>query len=260
MIDYSNKILNMFLFNSIYDNYSKYIRNGIMERYKFLERLSELKLSVFSLHDAIVVLEKSNAYTSLYLNRLKRAGAITQIQRGTYALNTATFVEIATSIIKPSYMTMLSALYYHGLINQMQNVITIFNTRKSGNISITSNDGSYNIKFVKVKPSILFGYKRYEGKQAYAYVAEPEKALVDMLYMPTLCPLSYAADLIKDRVIKEEKLIEYAKRTGSQITVRRLDSLLAETGYDKYKEVEGYDINTHKRLNPNNKGRRRIHS
>ncbi len=191
----------------------------------FLKELNRLKRDVFTLREAAAILHKDNRYTSLYLQRMAKNNRIRHIIRGIYATVNATILDIACSMAAPSYVTMLTALHYHGLINQFPGTIVVFNSRISRHLHLRIDEGEYDIKFVRVKPSMLFGYRTIGGSTA---MADPEKAIIDALYMPALCPSEYIGLALKELVKRDgslDKLIEYVVRTRSKITTKRLKKI-----------------------------------
>jgi len=78
----------------------------------FIRELKTLMLPVFSLDDAERILNNKRNYVSVFLSRGIKKRDIFLIKKGIYAIPSSTYAEIATNIIKPSYITMAAALYF----------------------------------------------------------------------------------------------------------------------------------------------------
>jgi predicted transcriptional regulator of viral defense system len=132
----------------------------------------------------------------VYASRLVKKGLASRVVEGTISLTDDPFV-IATQLLEPSYVSLTSALYLNGLIRQVPSVtecVTTKNTRKFAELGI---------EYHRVHPALFFGYERLEKKGSYTFVATPEKALLDMVYLGRLPPHIFAevsGDLDRDRL------------------------------------------------------------
>ena len=86
--------------------------------------------------------------------------------------------KIATQIYYPSYISFESALSKYGIMNQGLYGLTLATTRHSKKITLAGTDCKYS----KLKDSLFFGFNLIGN----TYVAEPEKAFLDMLYLISL--------------------------------------------------------------------------
>ena len=192
---------------------------------EFTNKLVTLRMGVFSLDSAQRILGTSRAYTSLFISRNVAKGSLVLVKKGTYALPGSTYAEIASNVYTPSYMTMAAALYYSSAIDQFPNVIVAFSTLASRGMQFKNAYGNYSLRIVKVRSDVMFGFKRVKEASGFAYVAEPEKAIVDALYMPRYCPTSYVTSAINSKSIKMEKVLLYAKRINSKALLKRLHAI-----------------------------------
>ena len=191
-----------------------YVFRGIaMKTEEFNRILQTNGISVFSLEDASRIIGKPKHYTTVFLRRdriVKRAA------NGVYYTPDASNYEIASSIVEPSYVSLISALRFHNMTEQIPNTIYVLSSKRHSGISI---DGT-RMEFVKVKPSLMFGYKKIDGTM----VAEPEKAIVDMLYLGRF--EEYAEEAMESKVISREKLVGFAELAGRKSLVKRIEKLL----------------------------------
>ncbi|MCW6161549.1 MAG: hypothetical protein LVQ97_05175 [Candidatus Micrarchaeales archaeon] len=184
-----------------------------MKTEEFNRMLQRNGISVFSLEDASRIIGKPKHYTTVFLRRdriVKRAS------NGVYYTPDATSYEIASSIVEPSYVSLISALRFYNMTEQIPNTVYVLSSKRHGSIGI---DGT-RVEFVKVRPSLMYGYKKVDG----AMVAEPEKAIVDMLYLGRF--EEYAEEAMENKSISKEKLMGFAELTGKRSLVQHIERLL----------------------------------
>jgi predicted transcriptional regulator of viral defense system len=129
---------------------------------------------------------RSKDDVELQLSRWARSGNLIQLRRGLYALGeTYRKTEphpflIANSLVSPSYVSLQSALDFYNLIPEATRRVTSITTRRPG---VKRTDlGTYSFKHVKAE--FFFGYQRINlGGSQHAFVARPEKALLDLVYL-----------------------------------------------------------------------------
>ncbi|MBN2005198.1 MAG: hypothetical protein JXA21_17705 [Anaerolineae bacterium] len=120
------------------------------------------------------------------LSRWTAAGQLYQLRRGVYMLappfqkvKPHPFV-IANALVQPSYVSLQAALAHHGLIPDYTPVTTSVTTARPGRWETPL--GEYT--FRHIKSTWWRGYQRLEvSVSQYAWVATPEKALLDLVYL-----------------------------------------------------------------------------
>jgi len=78
------------------------------------------------------------------------------------------------------YVSFLTALHMHGIIEQIPRSITLASTAHSKNIKTAL--GTFIVH--RISPEYFFGFGWYKGTEKFL-IAEPEKALADSLYLFT---------------------------------------------------------------------------
>lgn len=110
-----------------------------------------------------------------------RAEKIIQLRRGLYALpqqNPHPFV-VANHLVPGSYVSLHMALAYYHLIPEHVAVVTSVTTQRPGKYENRFGRFSYR----HISPSLFFGIEyRLLADDEYAYVAMPEKALLDLIH------------------------------------------------------------------------------
>ena len=143
-------------------------------------RLLKLGVPAFQTSDAAAFLGIESAHASKLLARLAASGHLARLGRGRWGfpdlIDPLALPEYLTAPF-PSYVSLQSALYHHGMISQIPVVlyaVSIARTKKY----VT---GSGTVSVHHIDPSFFFGY-RTSGKGA-GKLATPEKALIDFLYL-----------------------------------------------------------------------------
>ena len=85
----------------------------------------------------------------------------------------------ANRIYHPSYVSMETALSYYGLIPEAVYTITAVSTLKTKSFDTPLGTFSYR----HVKPALFFGYRILDWKGFPIKMAEPEKVILDYLYL-----------------------------------------------------------------------------
>ena len=126
-----------------------------------------------------------------------RVGKIVQLRRGLYTAAPPYRSEhphsyvIANHLVRGSYISLHTALSYFDLIPEYVAVVTSVTTGRPG----TWRNLYGHFSFQHIQPALFFGFQyRQVTKTQWAYVATPEKALLDLIY---LTPDADNADYIR---------------------------------------------------------------
>lgn len=132
---------------------------------------------LFSLSDLVLLTGDRRSSLTVQLSRLVSSGIVERPARGWYAnpFSPPSDEEVAMIIRRPSYLSMEYALSRHGVLSQRAEVLTLVTTR----LPYTFRSGDTAFEYHQVKRSLFWGY-RAEGE---VLVAEPEKALLDLVYV-----------------------------------------------------------------------------
>lgn len=145
-----------------------------------LATLSAMQAPVFDTSDAAAHLGVDTAHASTVLARLAATRHVVRLRRGVWAfrdrVDPLALPEYLTSPF-PSYVSLHSALYLHGMIDQLPVVtyaVSLARTRR-----YTTPLGTVSIHHVD--PGFFFGFEN--AGSSGGRLATPEKALVDFLYL-----------------------------------------------------------------------------
>lgn len=153
-----------------------------MERMKprdvvLVQRLLDLNKPYLSPADLEKILGQKRPALYVTLNRLVEYGVLARLRQGVYqaALQTVDPARIANQLVYPSYLSFEAALARYVILSQVPYALTFATTHRTQKMCL----GDTLVEFRQLKGELFFGYT----VQAGLYVAEPEKALLDQLYM-----------------------------------------------------------------------------
>ena len=137
--------------------------------------------TVFSLNDIRLV---EPGFHIRRLNEWQSKGYIKKIIKEYYffaekSIHERVLFEIANRIYRPSYVSLETALSYYQLIPESVFGTTSISTRRTYNFRTVLGDFRYRT----VKPDLFWGYEIIPYEQSVYKIAEPEKAVLDYLYM-----------------------------------------------------------------------------
>lgn len=178
---------------------------------------------MFTFNDAVRASGKERAYVKIMLSRMVSRGTLHRAERGVYYSGKATALEIASSIVQPSYVSLTAALNYYGVTMQIPILTDVITSKRHRALDLW--DGT-RVTFRTVKREKMFGFHREAGNIS---IADPEKAFVDALYFmsPGAGEIGEAFETaMRKGVIDMGKMTEYARRMRSKALLKRLDTLM----------------------------------
>ena len=128
---------------------------------------------------------------------------------------------VASNIVFPSYISFVTAFSINQLIGQVIDRIVIVTSLKRRGTSFQE----YPIRFVSMKPRLIFGYKRIIRGGYRAFVAGSEKAVLDTLYLPRYGRLNQLPDIIREGA-DSDRLVEWCRQFAAEAVTRRTGYLL----------------------------------
>lgn len=150
-----------------------------MNQIEALRRLQQLGTPVFETRDASALLEVTPANANVILRRLADRNLITHLSRGRWLLGTSLSRFALPELIAapyPAYVSMQSALFHRGLIEQIPAVVYAATLGKPRRVSTPLG----TISFHRLPAELFFGYEiEADGSK----IATAEKALFDTLYL-----------------------------------------------------------------------------
>ncbi|MCX5715530.1 MAG: hypothetical protein NTV07_01450, partial [Candidatus Omnitrophica bacterium] len=167
---------------------------------------------------------KSEKETQIMRNQFKRwqeKGLVIKLKRGIYILNendrkiNPSRQFIANQLYAPSYVSLEYALNFYGIIPERVMEVTSITTKKTARFS----NGLGSFVYQRIKPSAFRGFKAVKDERGLTYLmAEPEKAIVDFLYLNLSTIKTLGKGVFKDSYrfqnigsLHQNKLKEFSK-------------------------------------------------
>jgi predicted transcriptional regulator of viral defense system len=154
-----------------------------MLRDPLVKHVRRLNRPVFTTREIAALSGKSLSATTQGLQYLAGQGLLLKVRRGLWAdtLDERLSVFAAVPFLvhgQRVYVSFVSALHLHGIVEQIPRVTTLASTAHAR--TIRTSLGSFRIH--RIAPSFFSGFDWYRGERSFL-IALPEKALVDSLYL-----------------------------------------------------------------------------
>jgi len=151
-----------------------------MSQIESLQRLRKLATPVLETRDAAAVLQVTHTHASTILRRLAHEGLIVHLSQGRWLTNAKISRLALPELISapwPAYVSLRSALYHHGMIEQIPAVIYAVTLSRPRRVQTPLG----TISFHRMPPELFNGFELTPGTDAK--IAIPEKALFDTLHL-----------------------------------------------------------------------------
>jgi len=196
---------------------------------------------IFSLKDVSKLIP---VFNRIQLDRWEKKGYLKKVKRGFYCFSTQDFTQdflfytankIYAPSYAPSYVSLEMALKHYGLIPEEIFQITSVSTKKGTRFETSLGHFSYR----HIKPSLYFGYRLLDFGQQKLLIAEPEKAVLDYLYVNP--KLKTADDFLGMRInadqfrthIDLEQFHQYLRVFDSKALSKRAELFLNTIQHDQ---------------------------
>ena len=150
-----------------------------MNQSEALQKIQQLGVTSFETRDISALLHVSPANASALLSRLASRGFVRRLARGRWSIGASPNREMLAEQIAapaPTYVSLQSALFRHGLIEQVPDVLYAVTLGRARRVQTPSGSVSLH----RMPPALFGGYETtHEG----AKVATAEKALFDLFYL-----------------------------------------------------------------------------
>jgi predicted transcriptional regulator of viral defense system len=151
-----------------------------MNQIEALQRLRTLAAPVVETRDVAALLQVSTSNATTILRRLAQKGMIVHLSRGRWLVNEKIDRLALPELISapyPACISLQSALFHHGLIEQIPSVIYAVTPARPRRLRTPLG----TISFHRMPPELFKGFEL--SSRSDAKVATPEKALFDLLYL-----------------------------------------------------------------------------
>jgi len=145
------------------------------------------------------------------LLRLSERGLVSRVAEGVYAnklvrdLVAADFIKV----LRPnSYVSLESALSHWGLSTQSPVALTCVTTGKPKEYRVPE----FAIRFRTISRNLYWGFVEKQTRYSRYLIAEPEKALLDWVYLSLQAGIRPSLDELELKSVSKQKLVEYASK------------------------------------------------
>jgi len=200
---------------------------------KVYETLLALDKRYLSGREIARILNISPKNRKVSLSRLTKRKILRRLRRNLYevTLKPSDLLETANSIYQPSYLSFTYCLGKLGMLNQIAYEIEFATPKKTKRIEIRNR----NIIFRKIKKELFFGYTLKDN----IFIAEPEKALLDTLYLKTKGLTAINESELNLGDIRKQKFITMSKKFPLKVQ-QAARKLLAKPNNTKKKRKRSF--------------------
>ena len=213
-----------------------------------IQEVKNRDMIIFTPKEIRRFLKTSKENTNRILNNMIKKDLCKRIEKGKYILTehwkSLDTYEIATNIIKPSYLGFWNALHHHNLTEQVPRKIFIATTKRKKEMKIQEQ----KINFIHIRKKDFFGYER-NGK---IIVSDPEKTILDSLRLPQYTGGIKQIYKAINTELNTKKMVNYAERINSSSIASRIGYLTDKKNLttNKQKETLQNLITTYSKLDP----------
>ncbi len=151
-----------------------------MNQIEALQQLQALATPVVESRDVAALLQVSSSNATTILRRLAAEGMIIHLSRGRWLVNQRLDRLALPELILapyPAYISLQSALFHHGMIEQIPSVIYAVTPARPRRLRTPMG----TISFHRMPPELFKGFELATASDAK--IATPEKALFDLVYL-----------------------------------------------------------------------------
>ena len=202
-----------------------------MKTVNALARLSDLRTAAFTTNDAAAALGIGRAHASQTLGRLATARQIVRLRRGLWAFAdkvSPLLLPVYLTAPSPCYLSLQSALYFHGMVSQMPQRHYVVSLGRSRLIRTPLGAVSLH----HVAQSWLTGFD--VDARTGVPMATPAKALADFLYLTPARSRLFAAlpEIELHKGFKWSEVRSFARRIAAPrrraMVEKRLRALMSQ--------------------------------
>lgn len=201
-----------------------------MVKKSILAFAKKLNRPVFTTREAAMLSGSSLSNASKMLKTLEKKGLVFKVARGIWAEagnEKLSHYSIIPFLLTKNrvYVSFISALHLHGIIEQIPQEITLASTVHTKKIH--TKVGTFSIH--RIPPSFFDGFDWYKGDGSFL-IAEPEKALIDSLYLSTRKKkqFGYFPELYFPKSFSFKKAARWVKKVPDSRIRSSIEKKLAE--------------------------------
>ena len=177
-----------------------------MQTIEIQKKLKQYNKEYFTFSDLEKILGQKKSVLKVTVSRLIKKEVLSPIKKGIYILpeNWSKIETIISQIYFPSYLSFDSALANYGILNQIPYVFSYASPKLSKSFPL----GQHRIEIRKIKKELFFGYTL----QKDLFIALPEKALLDQLYLVSFGKAKLDFDELNLKELSKSKFLKFSKK------------------------------------------------
>jgi len=177
----------------------------------FLNQINNYSRPYYRLVDFEKIFDQGRATVNKSIDRFIKQGLIQRLMKDVYVVKgqNVNWEQVATMVYKPSYVSLESVLFAHGVINQGPYGITLVTSRRTKKLLLGETECWYS----QVSDRLWWGYVDVDG----VWRADLEKAIVDMVYLRSCGMRKFDTDEWYWKPIDRKRLDEYLSRADLKI-------------------------------------------
>ncbi len=183
------------------------------------KKINAIPKSTFTFSDIRKIADMDDESLRVSMNRLVKSGHVTRLVRGVYAHDLALvdWERLAQELYDPSYLSFESALGRSGVLSQKPYAFTLATTKRTRTIETKTTMIIYH----HIQPCLYWGYV----KENHVFVAEPEKAFLDLAYLSLKGYAAFDPDEMDLTRLNSAKITQYLRKFDSTQLRKRVEKL-----------------------------------
>ncbi len=163
---------------------------------------------------------KNKASFSTVINRLLANKILLRLEKNKYLVKdrAANSFNLANLLYGPSYISFETALNFYGILSQFPHEVSSATLKKTVSKKIMGQQYSYT----HLKPELFFGFVKHNG----ILIANPEKALLDQIYLARKGWRKINLEEYDFSIIKKGRLKEYYARFPEIKQTQKMSTLI----------------------------------
>lgn len=192
---------------------------------KVQKTLDAKKMKIFTPQDFQRIFKVSKFAASKFIHQYAKKEFFSKIKNGLYCLNSSNpgSFKLANKIYEPSYISLETALSFYGIIPETTYSILSISTKATRSFDSLNK----NFKYHRIKKELFTGYFFKNQANEKFLIAEPEKALLDYLYLNIRNKKEINTRLSLKK-LKKSKIKKWQKL----FAISKIDAIIKEI-YDK---------------------------
>ena len=178
---------------------------------KVYEKLLEINKRYLTGREIARLLDIKEASRRVTLSRLVKRKILCRLRRNVYEVivRPSDILEVSNTLYRPSYLSFAYCLGKLGILNQIAYEIEFATPRKTKRMDIRGRE----IIFRKIDKKLFFGYTLKDN----IFIAEPEKALLDTLYLQSRGLAKLEENELNLKGLSKDKLLRMSKKFPSKV-------------------------------------------